>query len=643
MTSAASYYDFVCINTECAQTSRRPSFMYTWTRRDRDYTRFLWLRNPSDPDSELITFHFKVVLFGAVCSPFMLNATLLFHLSQYASATSKDMLENLYVDNIITGCTSEETAVTYYHTARTIMKEANFNLRSWASNSSYLIEQANMDRTAAESGPVNVLGLQWNTTNDTMSLTLRSPIPTYQTLVTKREVLRESSKVFDPIGILSPVTVRAKILIQKLWQEDIDWDEPLSKATEEEWVSIAADIQDAMTISITRQYFPTYNTTKQTVKLHVFADASPKAYGAVAFICADNLVSFVMAKSRVSPLKQLSLPRLELMAALTAARLCKFIRDALQSLNITSYLWSRSQIVLYWLQSNKNLNTFVNHRVSEIHQLTKDATWNFCPTSDNPADLLTRGITSSQLKSSTLWNHGPHWLTSTNNWPTWQATPTLHLQALAITPAVFNPNGKSRPTHGLHTIIDVTDYSTLHKLIAVTAYVLRFVHCSRGNRHSGPLTTAELQQAKHRWIKDCQHQAFSKEVVNLQCKPPAAKRLPLVRQSRLFLDKNNCLRCGGRIHNAPLSQLSKFPFLLPAHNPHHSQHPSKTTPCWNKQHPHSITTRILGAYCKATSEVHYSKVHNMQETRWQVLPQTRPSPPTRDQSERCTTVHCNRG
>lgn len=255
------------------------------------------------------------------------------------------------------------------------------------------------------------------------------------------------------------------------------------------------------------------------------------------------------------------------MAALTAARLCKFIRDALRSLNITSYLWSDSQIVLYWLQSNKNLNTFVNHRISEIHQLTKAATWNFCPTSDNPADLLTRGITSSQLKSSTLWNHGPHWLTSTNNWPTWQATPTLHLQALAITSAVFNPNGKSHPTHGLHTIIDVTDYSTLHKLIAITAYVLRFVHCSRGNRHSGPLTTAELQQAKHRWIKDCQHQVFSKEVVNLQCKPPAAKRLPLVRQLRLFLDKNNCLRCGGRIHNAPLSQLSKFPFLLPAHHP----------------------------------------------------------------------------
>ena len=204
-----------------------------------------------------------------------------------------------------------------------------------------------------------------------------------------------------------------------------------------------------------------------------------------------------MAKSRVTPLKQLSLQRLELMAGLTVARLSKFIRDAVQSLNITPYLWAASQIVLYWLQINENLNTFVHHQVSEIYQLTKDATWNFCPTSDNPADLLTQGTTSSELKSSTLWNHGPHWLIFTSNWPTWQTTPALHLKALAITSAVFTPNEKQNSTHGLHTIIDVTGYSTLHKLTAVIAYIMRFIHFSRGNKHSGPLTMAELRQGKH--------------------------------------------------------------------------------------------------------------------------------------------------
>jgi len=161
-------------------------------REDCDYNQFLWPANPSGPNCELLTYHFKVAPFGAICSPFMLHATLLFHLSQYTTGTSKDMLQNLYVDNTVTGCDSEETAVTYYSMARTIMSDANFNLRSWASNSKVLMEQARKDGTAAEPSSINVLGLQWETNNDTMSFNMKSPIPIYHTLVTKRKVLREA-------------------------------------------------------------------------------------------------------------------------------------------------------------------------------------------------------------------------------------------------------------------------------------------------------------------------------------------------------------------------------------------------------------------------------------------------------------------
>ena len=119
------------------------------------------------------------------------------------------MLRNLYVDNVVTGCESEESAAAYYTTAREIMSDANFNLRSWASNSNTLMEQARKDGTAAYPGSVNVLGIQWDTNNDTISLIMKNPIPTHHTLVTKQEALHEASKVFDPIGILSPVTVKA--------------------------------------------------------------------------------------------------------------------------------------------------------------------------------------------------------------------------------------------------------------------------------------------------------------------------------------------------------------------------------------------------------------------------------------------------
>ena len=122
-----------------------------------------------------------------------------------------------------------------------------------------------------------------------------------------------------------------------------------------------------MSVSISRQYLPRGNAAKQPSKLHIFADASLIPYGAIAFICVDGNTSFVMAKARVAPLKQLTLPKPELMAALTAARLSNFITDALKSNSFSISLWTDSQIFLYWIKGEKWNNAFVAHRISEIH------------------------------------------------------------------------------------------------------------------------------------------------------------------------------------------------------------------------------------------------------------------------------------
>ena len=243
--------------------------------------------------------------------------------------------------------------------------------------------------------------------------------------------------MFDPLGLLSPVTVRAKIFMQSLWQRNIDWDEPLSDEDQQKWLTIAGNIQEARSLQIPRRYFPTVRVSEQPDRLHVFADASLTAYGAVAFLCSGNSTSFVMAKSRVAPLKPLTLPKLELMGALTVARLCDFIVQALHPLSLSTHFWSDSQITLHWIKGEKHVNTFVTHRVVEILNHSKPDQWRYCPTQDNPADLLTRGITSSQLKLSTLWKHGPQWLPSENSWPTWSFSPTIELQELAVTQPVL--------------------------------------------------------------------------------------------------------------------------------------------------------------------------------------------------------------
>ena len=250
---------------------------------------------------------------------------------------------------------------------------------------------------------------------------------------------------------------------------------------------MSTDIREATSTSIARRYF-TSEDNQSLYQLHIFSDASTKAYGAIAFICNGTSTRFVMAKTRVAPLKQLTLPKLELMAALIGARLSSFIMNTIKLSPSVVHLWTDSQIVLYWLQSEKRLNQFVSHRVTEILQLTTSAAWRYCPTADNPADLLTRGVTSVQLQSSLLWRFGPQWLTTRDNWPAWLPSTALHMQA-AVLNSEFIP--VTSPTqHGLHQIIDLSNYSTLGKVLGITAYVWRFVSNVKNklNRETGPLT-----------------------------------------------------------------------------------------------------------------------------------------------------------
>jgi len=141
----------------------------------------------------------------------------------------------------------------------------------------------------------------------------------------------------------------------------------------------------------------------------MFADASMRAYGAVAYLQSSSQVNLMLSRSRLSSLKDTTLPRLELRAAVTAAYLAKFIVSTL-NVYVNVRLWSDSQIVLHWIFSSKQLKPFVANRVKEIHSLFPTSVWGYYQMTDNIADLLTRGITPAQLKSSSLWSHGPEWL-----------------------------------------------------------------------------------------------------------------------------------------------------------------------------------------------------------------------------------------
>jgi len=265
------------------------------------------------------------------------------------------------------------------------------------------------------------------------------------------------------------------------------------------------------------------------------------------------------------------------MAAVLATRLAKFILSPIEC-QCTVHLWSDSQIVLYWINSSKKLKPLVCHRINEITSAFPTTVWQYCPTSDNPADLLTRGITSQQLALSTIWKHGPPWLTSKTLWPKWNPTESTQSQPIEVTIATLTiedaevpysdtpQNTTSTSEHGLHQLLQLDSYNNLTKLLSVTAYILRFIHNCRNptNKQVGTITPSEREKANLLWICNTQHQVFINEINNIKS---SSRHLPLVRQLHLFIDKCGALRCGGRIHNAPITELAKFPYLLPAKHP----------------------------------------------------------------------------
>ncbi|XP_077866237.1 uncharacterized protein LOC144353834 [Saccoglossus kowalevskii] len=279
-----------------------------------------------------------------------------------------------------------------------ITKEHLKSRTSWASNCEQLRDLTKADNVADLNTEVHILGLRWKTLSD--ELTYANNISNDKTILpTKREVSSATSSVYDPFGYLAPVVIKAKIFTQELWKRKLDWDEPLPSDLTNEWNAILTDLKTATNITMNREYFSDVYDRKDDHELHVFVDASTRAYGAAVYLRNNNTeqTSLVMSKTRAAPLKKQTLPRLELMGAVIGTRLIQFVSDALKdTVNITKHIiWSDSQIVLHWLKSDKKLPLFVTNRVNEIK--TFPMTMKYCPTKDNHTGYNTQNYGGAVL------------------------------------------------------------------------------------------------------------------------------------------------------------------------------------------------------------------------------------------------------
>ena len=334
---------------------------------------------------------------------------------------------------------------------------------------------------------------------------------------TKRNVLSLLASLFDPLGMVSPVTVGMKVLFQEICNSKFDWDEVLTGEIKRKWDKWVQDLAETKEICINRCLYETGGGDVTECYLHGFGDASKKAYCAMVYFVYRTKdgkahVRLVASKTRVAPLKELSIPRLELMSARILAQLMHTVRNALQSqvkLDGVRF-WLDSKTALSWIQNKGEWKQFVRHRVNEILKLTDKEDWAYCSTLKNPAKLSSRRVLASQLKENQLWWSGPSWLTERpEDWPVLTEslrTPESLIEEKKSAAVMMT---KAEIVSGIAGVIDVNDYSTLQRLVRVTAWIKRFIdnlraRAKQNEKRTGRLEEDELKCAEIEWLKSVQ-------------------------------------------------------------------------------------------------------------------------------------------
>ena len=334
---------------------------------DREKMRFLWYENvKSCEQPKLVQYRFARLMFGLKPSPPILGKIVQHHLSFYEDAEPEvvNELKKLYVDDLATSSETDHKAYQTYKTAKQIMSEGRFNLRKWRTNSKTLLKRINeaeklpfddtqLDKDLREN--VKVLGLCWNTNSDEFTFDFKGLIKFANSMtLTKRNVLRFVGRFYDPLGFLSPFTVRVKTLFQELCVEKTHWDSSLTEAHNAKFFKILSETENLNQIRVMRALASSKaNAVRQ--EIHGFSDASEKAFSAVAYLKtmyddAEPDVRLIAAKTKVAPLIKQTVPRLELMGAGLLARLVKSVQSHLP-FPTTNWFWSDSMTTLAWIRN----------------------------------------------------------------------------------------------------------------------------------------------------------------------------------------------------------------------------------------------------------------------------------------------------
>ena len=540
----------------------------------RNYQHILWRNSIDEP---IQVYELNTVTYGIVSSPFLAIRTLRQLAEDEGDSfplAKRALLNGFYMDDLLWSVDTKDEARQLQIQLVQLLRRGDFELRKWSSSCRDVLSSFpddNFETPIQFDGENNVsikiLGLHWLPSVDMFSF---KTMP-MESCITKRTVLSQIAKLFDPLGFAAPAILYAKCFMQKLWCQKLGWDDNLPESLAQEWQTFSSEI--SMLSKLRHHRYALINNYNQC-QLIGFSDASSLGLAAVVYIRTVNTagevqVSLLFSKSKVAPLKTVSIPRLELMAAHLLSKMLKYIYDFLvEEIRIDNiYAFTDSSSTLCWLNTPAyKLKTFVANRVTKIHECTSEnIQWFHVDGKYNSADICSRGTTPAGLiAAADEWLRGPRWLYE--EWSSWPIRDISHFSSSSDISEIKSncelnvliQNSSNHLENDFELVIN--RYSKFNQLQRVVAYCLRFIkNCkiksdNKQLRKIGFLSTDELIDSHNSLIQIIQNNYFRNDIKLIKkgdiCSPALRKLHP-------FIDSRGLLMVGGRLSEATYLSLSK--------------------------------------------------------------------------------------
>lgn len=493
------------------------------TKDQRSLQNIFWR---DSPDQDIKCLQLNTVTYGLKNSSFLATRCL----NELANKFQNDyplaspvILNSTYVDDVLYTHDDIKTLIKTKNELIELLAKGSFNLHKWSANDKQILqdipeEQQNYGEVLIQNN-IKTLGLNFDINSDSFKF---SP-PPKQSVKTKREILSFITKFYDPLGLIGPVLVESKQIMQKLWLSNTDWDSIPPTELNEEWQIFYNNLVNMKPIQPKRNVCP-YNMAN--VQLIGFSDASNIATGCLIYLRTTDrngkvTMSLLCSKSRINPKdnKKLTVPRLELNGALLLAKLCARVYKTINmKVPINKvHLFSDSQVVLAWLKTDPiKLNTYVANRVKLISDYTKDFDWSYVTTGQNPADCLSRGVKPSELQNHPLWWSGPQEMSNSNyNFNDCSFEVPSDLPEIKPSAMIETVCAVSQASNEVFFDTFITRYSDINKAQRVLAYILRFCKNIKPNSdkiNQDFISYSEANEALNLLIKHEQHKYFQKEI-----------------------------------------------------------------------------------------------------------------------------------